>query len=161
MDSMGNSHVIRAGEIQVMSAGKGIEHAEHNESKEESVNFLQIWIFPKSRNVEPRYDQQLIDTASRPDELVQILSPESNDAGVWIHQDAWFHRGRLTAGFETEYAFKREGNGLYVFVLDGSATVAGETLKHRDGLGIEGTDRVSIKADTDANLLLMEVPMQW
>jgi redox-sensitive bicupin YhaK (pirin superfamily) len=156
-DSMGNKTVIRQGDIQAMSAGTGVQHSEFNGNADREVHFLQIWIFPRERGVEPRYDQQAI--SDQRNELVQILSPNPNDAGVWIHQDAWFHLGNLDAGFQTEYAFKKPGNGLYAFVLEGSVKLGEQVLNRRDGLGIWDTASVPLKATQDARILLMEVPM--
>lgn len=159
-DSMGNKAVIRAGEIQVMSAGSGITHSEYNHSQEEPGSFLQIWIFPNKRNVSPRYDQKQLDLDSKKNSLVQILSPDPEGEGVWIHQDAWFHMGRLDPGVALDYRIRKEGNGVYAFVISGAATVDGTPLNHRDGLGVWATDQISIRADRETELLLMEVPMK-
>ncbi|MEM9022831.1 MAG: pirin family protein [Bacteroidota bacterium] len=157
-DSMGNTHVIKANDIQVMSAGKGIFHSEFNREADKT-NFLQIWVFPNKQNVEPRYDQLPLDPADRKNRLQQILSPVPEDEGVWIHQDAWFHRGDLDAGRSVNYSVKREGNGVYVFVLEGQVTIAGQQLDKRDGLGITGTTQVEIIAGQASELLVMDVPM--
>ncbi|RXK59666.1 pirin family protein [Lacibacter luteus] len=158
-DSMGNEAVIKQGDIQVMSAGTGIAHSEMNARKDQEVKFLQIWVFPNKRNVEPRYGQITIDESKTKNNLLQILSPDANDEGVWIHQDAWFSLGNLEKGFSAEYKLKSTNNGVYAFVLEGDVTINGEALNKRDGLAISETDTLSIKADTDAKLLLMEVPM--
>jgi len=158
-DSMGNKAVIRQGDIQVMSAGTGIFHSEYNKNSDEEVRFLQIWLFPNKRNVQPRYDQITLDPADRKNTFQQILSPNSHDAGVWIHQHAWFHLGDLDAGMQQKYTLKDPLNGLYVFILSGTATVADQALSQRDGLGVWDTSSVEIKADTNAEILLMEVPM--
>lgn len=160
-DSMGNTAVIRNGDIQVMSAGTGIRHSEFNKNKDKTVKFLQIWVFPNKRNVTPRYDQITLTLADRKNKLQQILSPNPDDAGVWIHQNAWFHLGTLDKGFKTEYKLKGgAGNGVYAFVLSGSITVNGQALNPRDGFGIWEVAKLDIKADSNAELLLMEVPMQ-
>lgn len=159
-DSMGNKTVIRNGDIQVMSAGTGVQHSEYNKNQDEAVKFLQIWVIPNKRGVQPRYDQITLQQEDRHNTLQQILSPNADDAGVWIHQDAWFHLGKLDSNFETDYTFKKEGNGLYVFVLNGDVTVNGHALNKRDGFGIWNVDNVSIKADSAAEVLLMEVPME-
>lgn len=157
-DSMGNEAVIKSGEIQVMSAGTGIYHSEYNRNPGEPVKFLQIWLFPDKRNVEPRYDQVKIDTEEK-NVFHQILSPNANDAGVWIHQNAWFHIGNFDAGHEASYQLKDANNGVYVFMLKGSAEVNGTPLDQRDGMGIWNTAGLTIKATADAQILLMEVPM--
>lgn len=158
-DSMGNQTVIKNGDIQVMSAGTGIQHSEFNRNKDKLVKFLQIWIIPNKRNVTPRYDQITLNAEDRHNNLQQILSPNENDAGVWIHQDAWFHLGSFDSGFSTEYRLKKAGNGVYAFVLKGNVTIDGTALNERDGLGSWNTDALNIKADSNAELLLMEVPM--
>jgi redox-sensitive bicupin YhaK (pirin superfamily) len=158
-DSMGNTTVIKEGEVQAMSAGTGIFHSEYNKNKEEEVKFLQIWLFPNKKDVEPRYDQ--IETASiaKPNSFYQVLSPNKDDQGVWIHQDAWFHLGEFDQEMEETYSFKKQGNGLYVFLMEGEVDVEGETLKKRDGFGVWDTQEVVLKAKTGTKVLLMEVPM--
>ncbi|WP_200778482.1 pirin family protein [Flavobacterium terrae] len=158
-DSMGNKTVIKNGDIQVMSAGTGVQHSEYNKNEDEAVKFLQIWVIPNKKGVTPRYDQITLNQEDRHNKLQQILSPNADDAGVWIHQDAWFHLGKFDKDFTTEYTFKKQGNGLYVFVLNGDITVGGQALNKRDGLGIWNTKNLTIKADSDAEFLLMEVPM--
>ncbi|HKX87138.1 MAG TPA: pirin family protein, partial [Flavobacterium sp.] len=158
-DSMGNKTVIRNGDIQVMSAGTGVQHSEYNKNQDEAVKFLQIWVIPNKRGVQPRYDQITLNQEDRHNTLQQILSPNADDAGVWIHQDAWFHLGKFDKNFATEYKFKKEGNGLYAFVLSGDVTINGQALNQRDGFGIWDVTKVTIKADSNAEVLLMEVPM--
>lgn len=158
-DSMGNTAIIKHGDVQVMSAGTGIFHSEYNASKEGDGKFLQIWVFPNKKNVKPRYDQITLDVDDRHNKLQQVLSPNPDDDGVWIYQDAWFSMGNFDKDFTTDYKVHREGNGVYAFVLKGDVTIAGEQLHNRDGLGIWETDSFSIKADSDTELLLMEVPM--
>ncbi len=158
-DSMGNTTVIKQGDVQVMSAGTGIRHSEYNKNKDQEVRFLQIWLFPNQKNVEPRYDQITLDSKATKNQLSQILSPNADDAGVWIHQNAWFHLGDLEAGCQENYTLKDPNNGLYTFVLDGDVTVGDQKLNRRDGYGVWDTAAIDIKADSDAKLLLMEVPM--
>ncbi|MEY4273546.1 MAG: hypothetical protein RL638_494 [Bacteroidota bacterium] len=160
-DSMGNTTVIRNGDIQVMSAGTGIYHSEYNRNKDATVKFLQIWVFPNKKNVTPRYDQITMNPADRQNQFQQVLSPNPEDAGVWIHQDAWFHLGKFDQDFSVDYSIKKEGNGLYVFVLSGEFEVDGQVVQSRDGLGIRQASDVSFKAlSPGAEVLLMEVPMQ-
>ncbi len=160
-DSMGNTQVIRHGDIQVLSAGTGITHSEKNRNTDKLTRFLQIWVFPNKRNVTPRYDQLTLDVADRHNRFQQVLSPSAEDAGVWIHQDAWFHLGNFDAGAGTTYAVKRKGNGVYAFLLEGSATINGQALGRRDGLGIWDVDTVYVKAGPGgAEILLMDVPME-
>lgn len=159
-DSMGNVTIIEPGEIQVMSAGTGLYHKEFNKEADKPVKFLQIWVFPNKRNVQPRYDQQRYDLDTHRNELVQILSPDEADAGVWIHQNAWFHLGKFDQEKELEHRLNMAGNGIYIFVLKGAVSLAGQELSERDGLGIWDTNTINIKAKPGAELLLMEVPMQ-
>jgi len=159
-DSMNNVAVIKHGDIQVLSAGTGIQHSEYNKSGGQPVKFLQIWVFPNKKNVTPRYDQVTLDLNDRHNKLQQILSPNPDDAGVWIHQDAWFHLGKFDKDFAVDYKIKKEGNGVYAFILKGDFLIEGQPVANRDGFGIWDTNKVSIKAASqDAEILLMEVPM--
>lgn len=159
-DSMGNTAVIKKGDIQVMSAGTGIYHSEFNKNKDRLTKFLQIWVYPNKRNVTPRYDQISLDEKDRHNKLQQILSPNPDGAGVWIHQDAWFHLGKFDKGITTEYKLKKEGNGIYAFVIKGDFNIGNISLNERDGLGIWSTSAIAIESlSQDAEILLMEVPM--
>ncbi|MBI1192088.1 MAG: pirin family protein [Bacteroidetes bacterium] len=157
-DSMGNKSIIRQGDIQVMSAGTGVEHSEFNNSNSEQVRFLQIWVIPRAKGVAPRYDQQQIPEA--PNTLVQVLSPSPEDQGVWIHQNAWFSIGTFDQDVSLTYTLHDQGNGLYAFVLDGQVKLGGHALNRRDGLGIWETESVQLEVHAGAQVLLMEVPMQ-
>ncbi|HEY0261861.1 MAG TPA: pirin family protein [Chitinophagales bacterium] len=156
-DSMGNTAIIRKGEVQAMSAGTGIYHSEY--SREEVTKLLQIWLYPNKRNVTPRYTQIELDETKLHNNLQQIVSPNENDEGVTIHQDAWFSLGKLDNGFSTDYTIKKSGNGVYAFVIKGDVTIAGQALNERDGFGIWNADKISIEANSDAEILLMDVPM--
>ena len=158
-DSMNNVAVIKNGDIQAMSAGTGIYHSEYNKDRSKRVKFLQIWVYPDKKNVEPRYDQITLNLEDRHNKLQQILSPTPDDEGVWIHQNAWFHLGKFDKGVSTEYNIKAKGNGVYIFVLTGDVKINDQLLRTRDGYGIWDTDNFSITAETDAEFLLMEVPM--
>ncbi len=160
-DSMGNNTVIKHGDIQVMSAGTGIKHSEYNKNKDKPVKFLQIWVIPNKKNVTPRYDQITLDPKDRINKLQQVLSPNPEDAGVWIHQDAWFHIGKFDQAAQATYDIKKAGNGMYAFVLYGAFEIAGQKLNERDALGITDFDQFELKALTpNAEILLMELPMQ-
>jgi quercetin 2,3-dioxygenase len=158
-DSMGNIAIISKGDIQVMSAGTGIFHSEYNKNKDREVKFLQIWVFPNKKNVTPRYDQITLNMEDRHNKLQQVLSPYPEDAGVWIHQNAWFHIGKFDEGFTAEYKLKANVNGVYAFVLEGDITINGQVLNSRDGFGIWDSETISIQADSNSEILLMEVPM--
>jgi hypothetical protein len=161
-DSMGTVSVIKHGDIQVMSAGTGITHSEYNKNKDIPVKFLQIWVLPKVKNVKPRYGQITLNLNDRHNKFQQILSPNPDDEGVWIYQEAWFHLGRFDKDFALEYTLKKSGNGVYAFVLKGNVTIDGISLNERDGLGIWDTEKLKIKSDSkDAEVLLMEVPMKF
>lgn len=160
-DSMGNTTIIRHGDVQVMSAGTGISHSEFNRNKDKKVRFLQIWVIPDTKNVSPRYDQITLNINDRYNALQQVLSPHPEDAGVWIHQNAWFHMGKFDVNFSTSYDVKSKGNGVYAFVINGDVTINGQALNYRDGLGLWDIDQLKITSNSqDAELLLMEVPME-
>ena len=158
-DSMGTSSVIRQGDVQAMSAGTGIFHSEYNKNANEHVKFLQIWVIPNKQSVEPRYDQVTLSAADRKNKLQQILSPNPDDDGLWIHQNAWFHLGKLDAGISVNYDLKSTDNGVYAFVLDGSISINEQRLNKRDGIGLWETSQLHLKAESDTEVLLMEVPM--
>lgn len=159
-DSMNNVAVIKAGDIQVMSAGSGVTHSEYNKSKDKPVKFLQIWVFPNKKNVTPRYDQITLNSNDRINKLQQIVSPNPEDAGVWINQEAWFYIGKFDKDFAVEYKVNKKGQGVYAFILHGDFTIDGNLMHERDGLGVWDTDTISIEANSnDAEVLLMEVPM--
>ena len=158
-DSMGNSTTIKQGDVQVMSAGTGVSHSEYNKNKDKAVKFLQIWMFPNQRNVTPRYDQITLKDANLKNQFFQVLSPSADDDGVWAHQNAWFHIGNLEAGHKDQYQIKASGNGVYAFILEGQVTIEGQALSKRDGFGVWNTESISIIADKDAKVLLMDVPM--
>ncbi|WP_439182902.1 pirin family protein [Carboxylicivirga taeanensis] len=160
-DSMGHTSVIKSGEIQVMSAGKGVFHSEFNASQTEPLNLFQIWLFPNEKNVAPRYQQIALETLEKRNELYQILGPDKNDKGVWIYQDAWFYMGKLDAGWKGSYQIKKEGNGLYLMVIEGEVTIAGQNLSKRDAIGITNTMEVEIEALSNSHLLLMDLPMNF
>ena len=157
-DSMGTTAVIKEGDIQVMSAGTGIRHSEYNRNSDAEVKFLQIWVIPHERNVTPRYDQISLREIERSNAFYQILSPDPEDQGVWIHQDAWFHMGKFAEDISQNYSFKKSGNGVYLFVLDGQVEVEGHLLTKRDAIGIWDTDHFQLASKVPSHLLLMEVP---
>lgn len=159
-DSMGNVGVIHHNEVQVMSAGTGVYHSEYNKNPDKKINLLQIWIFPNKRNVTPRYDQITFDPKDRVNKLLQIVSPNANEKGLWIHQDAWFHLGNLDKDLSIDYALKKKGNGIYLFVISGAVFVEDQLLNKRDGIGVWAIDKIKIKAEATSEILIMEVPMQ-
>lgn len=159
-DSMGNVSVIKHGDVQVMSAGTGITHSEYNRNKDRLVKFLQIWVFPNKENVKPRYDQITLNIADRHNKFQQILSPNPDDEGVWIYQNAWFHLGQFDKGFSAEYKIKAKENGVYAFVLTGNIMINNQELNSRDGFGIWDIDKFSVTTNSDSEFLLMEVPMK-
>ena len=158
-DSMGNAETIKTGDVQVMSAGTGIRHSEFNPNKDQRTKLFQIWLFPRTQNVTPRYQQITLNVAEQKNNFAQVLSPNQDDEGVWIHQDAWFHLADFDKDFSKTYTIKKEGNGMYVFVISGTITVDGQELETRDGLGITNFETLEIKASTAAKFLLMEIPM--
>ncbi|HEV3410884.1 MAG TPA: pirin family protein [Puia sp.] len=179
-DNLGHELVIRAGEIQVMSTGKGVFHSEYNNEPDKPAKFLQIWVFPNRLNVEPRYDQATLDREKGHNQLQQILSPnpgeggasnpgergasaaagKSGEEGVWIYQDAWFHLGEFDAGKEFEYRLKKRENGIYLFVIKGSFQAEGQRLEDRDALAITGEEMIRLRSlEAGSEILVIEVPM--
>ncbi|CAM4399673.1 pirin family protein [Zobellia roscoffensis] len=158
-DDMGNTTVIRQGDIQAMSAGSGIQHSEKNKSHDRQVKFLQIWILPNKANVTPRYDQITLASDSLKNNLQQIVSPNADDEGICIHQNAWFHLGEFNMDKTNNYTLKNPNNGVYIFLLEGKCTANGIALEKRDGLGIEATDKIDFTFRENSKILLMEVPM--
>ena len=158
-DSMGNSATIKTGDIQVMSAGTGIQHSEFNPNADQQTKLFQIWLFPKTQNVTPRYQQITLDASQQKNNFAQILSPNPDDEGVWIHQDAWFFLADFEARFSKNYELKKSGNGVYLIVISGAITVDGQELNSRDAIGITDFTTLEIKASTDAKFLVMEIPM--
>ena len=159
-DSMGNTEVIKTGDVQVMSAGTGIQHSEFNPNADQHTKLFQIWVFPKYRNVTPRYQQITLDITEQKNNFAQILSPKADDGGVWIYQDAWFYLADFDKGFSKTYSINKAGNGMYVFVISGTITVDGQELETRDGLGIWEFNELEFVATSDAKFLLMEIPME-
>jgi hypothetical protein len=158
-DSMGNIGVIHAGEVQVMSAGTGIEHSEYNHSATEAANTLQIWLFPKIRNIEPRYDQKSFTDVFKLNEFTTLVSPDKNTDALWINQDATFSMGEFEAGQAINYEIKAAGNGVYVFVLEGSVKINDQTLNKKDALGVYNISSIAIDTQANTRLLLIDVPM--
>lgn len=158
-DNMGNQGIIKTGDIQIMSAGSGVVHSEMNGDKEQPVKFLQIWVEPNKMNVTPRYQQvNLVELLQR-NQFNQVLSPNPDDAGVWIHQNAWFSIGEFDRGVTTTYAIRGPLNGAYVFVISGSVVIKGHTLSGRDGLAISETKNVTMDVLENAQVLVMDIPL--
>ncbi len=158
-DSMGNKTVINTGDVQIMSAGSGITHSEHNASDKEPVQFLQIWLFPKLQNIKPRYDQVSLQEKDRLNKLQLIVSPDGANGSITINQQAWFYISKLDKEKELSLTLQQHANGLYIFVLDGSVQTAEENLSRRDGIGLTGITTLAITSTTGCEILLMEVPM--
>lgn len=161
-DSMGNGTVIKRGDIQVMSAGSGIMHSEFNHNKNVPLQLLQIWVFPNKKNVEPRYQQITLNENSYQNQLLQIVSPNKEDEGVWVHQNAWFNIGNFSSNQSVSYKLKSADNGVYAFIINGSFEVDGTLLNSRDGMGIWNTNGFDFKAmEENSEILLMEIPMKF
>jgi hypothetical protein len=158
-DSTGRNEIIREHDVQIMSAGSGIAHSEMNANKDKEVKFLQVWILPKLHNITPRYEQKSFLPKDRVNQILNVVAPDNADA-IFINQDAWFSLGNFSKDFSIDYPIKKKGNGVYVFVLSGNVTINNEALETRDGLGIWDTDTLQITASTDAEILLIDVPMQ-
>lgn len=157
-DSTGTQAVINENDVQIMSAGTGIRHSEYNHYKDKATNFLQIWIIPKIRNIKPRYDQKTFNPEDRINKLQTVVAPNDKNA-ISINQDAWLSLGNFTSAFSTFYTLKKAVDGVYAFVIDGNVTINGQSLFKRDAIGIWDIDKLDIKAVTNAEVLLIEVPM--
>jgi len=160
-DSMGHEGVIKSGDVQVMSAGTGLMHSEHNAEADAAINLLQIWVFPKVKGVQPRYDQKYFEESDRKNKWQYVVSPDGKEGSLWIHQDAWFAMTNLDPGHSLEYKLNKAHSGIYVFVIEGSITINGLSLDKRDGAGLEGKEKYLISANNDSKVLLMELPMKW
>jgi quercetin 2,3-dioxygenase len=158
-DSTGTDGLIATGDVQIMSAGTGIRHSEFNASNTDDVNFLQIWVIPKERNIKPRYDQQAFDDKDRINKWQIVVSPDKNDNGLWINQDARFALTKLEQGKSISYEPKFKGNGVYVFVIDGEISIDGKKVEKRDAIGLYDTSGFTIQADKESQILAIEVPM--
>jgi redox-sensitive bicupin YhaK (pirin superfamily) len=158
-DSMGNIGVIHPNEIQAMSAGSGITHSEYNHSKTEEVNILQIWVFPKERDIDPRYEQRIFTEADKDQKFKTIVSPVKSPDVMWINQDAYFSIGKFKAGQSVTYQIQHGGNGAYVFMIEGAATINGQQLSKRDAVGISETDQFILSITTNSEILVIDVPM--
>lgn len=159
-DSMGNGETIFSGDIQVMSAGTGILHSEFNAKSDAYTKLFQIWVFPRERGVEPRYQQLTIDKEKMNNALLQLVSPNPEDEGAWIHQDAWFHMGKFDANLSADYELKGTGTGVYAFVIEGKVSIDGNELNRRDAIGLWETNKISLNFVENSTVLLMEVPME-
>lgn len=159
-DSTGRNEIIRQHDVQIMSAGSGIAHSEINANKDQAVKFLQIWVMPKELNITPRYEQKSFAPADRTNQILTVVAPDHKDA-VWINQDAWFSLANFEAGKNDEYFLRQLDNGVYVFVISGSVTINDTVLNERDGLGIWDISSLKIEANTQTELLLIEVPMNF
>ncbi len=159
-DTTGGSGTIMAGDVQIMSAGSGVQHSEKNASETEASNLFQLWVFPKVKNIKPRYDQRTFNVDDRINKWQVVVSPLEKDGALWINQDAVFSLTKLEAGNTLAYENSFTGNGVYLVVINGTVTINDSTLEKRDAAGITGSDRFTITATADAELLAVEVPMQ-
>ena len=158
-DSTGRDKIIKQGDVQIMSAGSGIMHSEMNANKNKEVKFLQIWVYPEKRNIEPRYEQKTFSAEDRKNKLQTVVAPNDSNA-LWINQQAWFTLGNFDTNFSTIYTLHNNKNGVYVFLIKGSVSINNIELNERDGLGVSATETLNIKALSDADILLIEVPIK-
>lgn len=162
-DSMGNEGLIRFGEVQVMSAGTGVEHSEMNGSKVDQAKTLQIWVFPEMQNVTPRYDQKAFDLQKAKNSFVTVVAPHDNVKGdaLWVYQQTYFNLGIFEENTTVNYKINQPSNGLYLFLIDGSIEIDGNTINKRDAFGMVEVDSVDIKITQPATILIIEVPMKF
>ncbi len=158
-DSTGGQGIIKAGDIQIMSAGSGVQHSEANASATESVTLFQVWVFPKERNIKPRYDQRSFDVKDRTDQWQIVVSPRDEDVALWINQDARFALTKLSAGKSIDYNNAFKGNGIFLVAINGKVKVGDIELGKRDAVGVSDTNSFTITAVEDSELLAIEVPM--
>lgn len=159
-DSTGRDKIIKEHDVQIMSAGSGIQHSEVNANRDKEVKFLQIWVFPKEKNIQPRYDQKSFNPEDRVNQLLNVVAPDNKEA-LWINQDSWFTLGNFIKGHAADYDVKKQESGVYVFVIKGNVTINDISLEQRDGLGVFETEKLHITANSDTEFLLIEVPMQF
>ena len=157
-DNMGFSEVIKPNEIQIMSAGTGIMHSEQNNTNQD-LKLLQIWVFPKENNIKPRYDLKKFNPESRNNKFQVIASPEKSDESLWINQDAYFSMINLNEDAYAVYSKKKNGNGLYIFLIEGTVIIEGHELNKRDALTVSEFENVKINALKNSVMLAIEVPM--
>lgn len=162
-DSLGNQATVQFGEVQVMSAGTGVQHSEMNASKDDRAKTLQIWIFPESRNVTPRYDQKGFDLEANRNSLVNVVSPgDKNDGNaLWIHQQAYLYLAVYDAGQAIAYNLNLPDNGVYIFLIEGELEIEGQVLNERDAFGAVEFETLTISTRTPVKMLIIEVPMQF
>lgn len=158
-DSTGTQSVIHENDVQIMSAGTGLSHSEYNHFKDKTTNFLQVWIMPKKRNIEPRYDQKTFDPINRINQIQTVVAPNDDEA-VWINQDCWFSLCTLKEGNTVDYKLKKTGNGVYVFLIEGNVTIAQQELNRRDALGIWEVENFECNANADSEILIIEIPLK-
>lgn len=159
-DSMGHSQEIKVGDVQVMSAGTGIEHSEFNSHSTEKVEFLQIWIFPKEKGITPRYDQKSFDSAHRNQQWqVLVHADDKEGEGLKIHQDALIRIIEMHGNTKTNYASIADSKGVYFFVIEGCFEIADSNVSKRDALGVWETSGVEVECIESGILLAIEVPM--
>lgn len=159
-DTMGNEHVIKADEVQAMSAGTGLQHSEYNHSQNEAVNFLQIWVYPKRKNIKPNYSQKEFLEENRMNKIQLVVSPDGRDNTVEINQDAFFSRTQIGVGNELTYSKYLKDNGVYFLILEGDIEVNGKSLSTKDGLGVMDADDLKLVAKSKSEVLIMEVPLK-
>ena len=158
-DSMGNKGTVPAGDVQVMSAGTGVTHAERNDSPDEELTLFQIWIATNKRNAEPRYAQKPFGLGASTPGLTLLVASTDGEGALPIHQDAYIYQGVINHEHTLTYTLKDATHGVYVFVIDGQVRVAGEVLSARDALGVTDAEDIHIESEGVARVLLIEVPL--
>ena len=156
-DSMGNGSTIRPGDVQRMSAGTGVTHSEFNGSRSETDHFLQIWLLPSQRGIQPGYEQKSFSTAEKEGTLRLIASPDGRDGSVTIHTDASIYAGVFSVGQRAQLALAPERHG-YVHVVKGQVVVGGHALKAGDGLAISGEASVVVEGKASGEVLVFDLP---
>jgi len=161
-DSMDNKRAITVGEVQVMSAGTGLQHSEFNDSKTDEVNFLQLWIQPEEHNVKPRYEQKKFDQNKQKNNFQTLVAPKNNsiDDALWINQQAYISLGNFDQNQTIDFKLNNPSHGIYIFLLEGEISVGNKTLSSKDALGIWEVEAVKIISNKSAKILIVEIPMK-
>lgn len=155
-DSMGTGAVIRPGDVQRMSAGTGVVHSEFNASRTDEVHFLQIWLLPTQRGLEPGYEQKTFTDADKRGRLRLVASPDAADGSITIHADARVYAGLFGAGEQAEHAIA-DGRGAWVHVARGKVRVNGKELGAGDGVALENERTVRVEGIDDGEVLVFDL----
>lgn len=157
-DTLGYNEIVEKDQVQIMSAGSGLRHEEHNVGEEE-VRFLQIWIEPKLQNINPRYQKRSFPRDKRKNKLETVVSSDEGMQHCWINQNAKISLGWFDTNITSNYAFNQVNKCVYVFVLEGSIEINSEVIGTRDAIGLWNTNNFDIKSLQETEFVIIEVPI--